>query len=258
MSDEGAQVWCERVGGGVVRTQGIHRESGDIERQIIRGGIAGEDEAGVIVADGEGSRSAVSGPSQLAAGREARVKLGSRSGVNRARVNLARRFHLGRGETARRVAAGAEQRGGVELTAARIFDDAIGYAIERIAGVERGVIEQRIFGGRNVGGIVPVNNLRDPERPHGAACPIGGGRSGNDAVEILGDIAGPPSVLDVRHWNNCSSRPNGARSRSRFRSASWRRRSSHAPHGNRNRLAFPDGRKRRMHPEFRRTCGRCR
>ena len=102
-------------------------------------------------------------------------------------VHLPRRVHLRRRQTSGLVSALARELRGIEMTAARVVDDAVLQAVERVARLDRRVREERQLVLRNdrtsVGRMRHGPRIQEAER---LANAVVRGIAGDDAVVILG------------------------------------------------------------------------
>ena len=101
------------------------------------------------------------------------------------RVDFPRRFHLRRRETTGRVARLASDGLRIEMTLRRIFDHSVFHAIQPVASLQHGFVDELIFLGRNLAFRSLMDGLRHPDRLGRAAYPVCAWRTGDDAIEIV-------------------------------------------------------------------------
>ena len=87
------------------------------------------------------------------------------------------------------------------MAAARIFQHAVLHAVQRVAGFEHRVVDQRIFGGRDVA-IALIGDLGGPNLRALQVRGIIRGGSGDDAVVIVRVIAALRSAPAGRRWSS--------------------------------------------------------
>ena len=156
----------------------------------------------------------------------------------------------------RRVVGGAAQDGGVEAALPGVVDQAVRDSVERVAGVERRLVQERVLLLWNVAGLVLENDEPRPHRRRREMRPVVRGRAGDDAVEVLREALGFLQPLLAARG---AAVPVGVLRRARRRKpprSPWRAPSSGARPARRSRSPSPGGRAPSSRPS-RRSCVPC-
>src|SRR4051812_531467 len=186
----GLEIW---VGGADQILVELVREGDvlvEIESEEVPAQIVEDDVLEVRERNSKGLGTGERGPGALAAKRHAGEHWLPSPGILRASVNLARRVHLGVGEAVVLRGAFALDDSGVEGATGGIFEEAVGDAVEAITSREGGFLQDREFGWRQRGGGVFQSDDGGPEVAGHEMGPVIGGRAGDDAVVIGGELLG--------------------------------------------------------------------
>ncbi len=113
---------------------------------------------------------------------------GVAGGVTGSGIDEAELLDLGRGEARVGIRRLAEQDSGIEMALAGVVEHPIGDSVVRVAGGDNGIPDGRDFGWRDEG--VFIRGLKEAEAAGEHRGPVVGGRSGEDAIVILGITLG--------------------------------------------------------------------
>ena len=127
------------------------------------------------------------------------MNLRSGTGILWPSVNLAQRRDLRRSQTIGAIRPLALNHAGVKVAGPRIFYQSVFHAVQGIALLQRRFLDYRQFGGRNHTRRVVQQGAFIPQMPGNGVRPVVGGRTGDNAVEIVGEAlrfhqSFPPAV----------------------------------------------------------------
>src|SRR5581483_4855123 len=108
----------------------------------------------------------------------------------RALPDLLHGVRLGAGEAravGRRAGLAALQDMRIEMAGARVADDAVGHAVESVAGLDRRDVDRVELRLRHRRADGDIHRELGPELRRDEAVPVEGGRAGEDAVVIVGE-----------------------------------------------------------------------
>ena len=173
-AEERLQIRIDRVVVAVVQRVGQRDVLVEVERLEVPVGILEHDELEVVGRDARAARARrprPAHPSSLPGSRPGKITAPVRR-ILSGRVDLPRGLHLRRRQARRRCRRRALDHLRIEVAACRIVDDAVLDAVERVAGVERRLVDRRVLLRRDVAGRIRQRGLRDPEalRPACASC----------------------------------------------------------------------------------------
>ncbi len=119
----------------------------EVERAVVPLRVFEDHVAEIIQTDRKRLRPTPNPPVQFTTRRQARVEAGAGPWIGGCGVDLAGRFHLGRGQAIGTVTVLAGEDRGIEPTSRRVFDHSVGDAIQRIARRECRPVDGRYFSG---------------------------------------------------------------------------------------------------------------
>ena len=188
--DERLHIRFERVDGVAVHFLRARNVGGGIEL-LHRPGRVGEHEEAELIETGSSRRCRPSGvgPAQLAARKKA-GDLASGLVILHAGIYQPRRLHLCRAEAVGFAGAAALQYDRIERASHRVLEQAVGHAVERVAGLDDRAMQQLTLRLQQAARRVLVERLRDAHglgRPSG---PVKARRAGDDAVEVRREALG--------------------------------------------------------------------
>ena len=135
----------------------------EVEHPEVPGQILEHDVLEVIGRDAHRVRSTGQArPPQFASRLESREDLDSCPGVLHRPIDLASGFHLGGGQTRGGIICTALDRLCIKMASRRIIDHAVFDAVEAVAGVQHGLVDQRVLLLRDVAGGVLQRRMSDP------------------------------------------------------------------------------------------------
>ncbi len=76
------------------------------------------------------------------------------------------------------------------MAGARVFDEAVLHAVERVALIDGGFLDSFEFGGRHRGFRIDQQRLFVPNAAGNQMRPCAGWRASDDAVEVVGEALG--------------------------------------------------------------------
>src|SRR6185503_9018236 len=106
------------------------------------------------------------------------------------RINQLRRSHLRRAQAIGAAGVLALQRRGIERAPRRVLEQAVLYAVERVAGVNDRAMQQLALRLQQTRRRVVLERLGDADGLDRAAGPVEARRAGDDAVEVRGKALG--------------------------------------------------------------------